>query len=428
MGQGAEEELDLTFPLENLASYDDEGKVQKSAWVLEEGEYELYLGRNVRDLQKIPFDFTLREAMVLEQLSEKCVPHQLSKRLRPDGSYEELETSEYPERILGLDPIPDLGNEYPSPSCPAIPSHHVYGPKAQQEEKITLSDVAVGKKTLDEFMETLTDEELISLTGGQVNTGVANTFGWGNLPAHGVPNVMTADGGAGFRVTPETGVKATAWPCATMLAATWDKNLTEEVGIALGLEVKENNCGVWLGPAINIHRSPLCGRNFEYYSEDPLIAGTLASAVVHGVQSQGIGVSVKHFCVNNKETNRKNSASRVSERALREIYLRAFERIVKKEAPMSLMSSYNLLNGTHTSENRDLLTGILREEWGFTGAVTTDWWTTGEHYKELLAGNDIKMAAGYPERVKEAENRGLITRSDIARNARRVLELILRLA
>ena len=149
---------------------------------------------------------------------------------------------------------------------------------------------------------------------------------------------------------------------------------------------------------------------------------------MRGLQSQGIGACVKHVCVNNKETNRKDSDSRVSERALREIYLRAFELIVRREKPWSVMSSYNLLNGTHTSENKELLTGILREDWGFDGAVTTDWWTSGEHYLELKAGNDIKMGAGYPERVKEAHEKGLITREEIAANARRVLELILKLA
>ena len=136
---------------------------------------------------------------------------------------------------------------------------------------------------------------------------------------------------------------------------------------------------------------------------------------------------MKHFCVNNKETNRRNSDSRVSERALREIYLKAFELIVKREHPWAIMSSYNLLNGVHTSENRELLTDILRGEWGFDGVVTTDWWTTGEHYLELKAGNDLKMGAGYPERVKEAFDKGLISREEIEANARRVLEFILRL-
>ena len=430
LGSGISQTIDMTFPLRCLASYDDEGRIQKSAWILEKGEYTFYAGDSIRDLTKVLYTWTLEEDRVLEQLTERCAPKKLSERMRPDGSMEKLKTGDYPERILSLAPIPDLANDFRLPDREAVPGGQAsWSVKREHHpERILFDEVADGKHTLEEFMEQLEVKELISLTGGQPNTGVANTYGWGNLEKWGVPNAMTADGGAGFRVEEQTGVTATAWPCATLLACTWDQDLLERIGRAAALEVKENNCCVWLAPAINIHRNPLCGRNFEYYSEDPLLAGLCAGAVVRGVQSQGIGACVKHFCVNNKETNRKESDSRVSERALREIYLRAFELIVKREHPWSIMSSYNLLNGTHTSENRDLLTGILREEWGFDGVVTTDWWTCGEHYLELKAGNDIKMGAGYPERVMEAYEKGLISREEIARNARRVLEFILKLA
>ena len=430
LGSGVSQTIDMTFPVSCLASYDDTGKVKKSAWVLEKGDYTFYAGDSIRDLTKVLYTWTLEEDLILEQLKQRCKPEKLSRRLLADGSFEALAAGEYPERVLGLEPIPDLMNDFPTPGREAVPAGQaVWSPKRDRHtERILFDDVADGKHSLDAFMEQLSVDELISLTGGQPNTGVANTYGWGNLEKWAVPNAMTADGGAGLRVEEKTGVTATAWPCATMLACTWDQDLLERIGRALALEVKENNCCVWLGPAINMHRSPLCGRNFEYYSEDPLLAGLCAGAVVRGLQSQGIGACVKHFCVNNKETNRKDSDSRVSERALREIYLRAFELIVKREKPWSVMSSYNLLNGTHTSENKELLTGILREEWGFDGAVTTDWWTSGEHYLELKAGNDIKMGAGYPERVKEAYEKGLITREEIAVNARRVLELILKLA
>ena len=192
-------------------------------------------------------------------------------------------------------------------------------------------------------------------------------------------------------------------------------------------EVKENNISIWLTPACNIHRSPLCGRNFEYYSEDPYLAGKTGAAMVRGIQSQHIGASVKHFAANNKETNRKDSDSRVSERALREIYLKQFEIIVKEAHPYTIMSSYNLINGIHASENKELLTGILRDEWGFDGMVTTDWWTFGEHYRETKAGNDIKMAAGYPERIKEAYEKGFITEGEIRLSARRILNMILKI-
>ncbi len=429
LGCGVSQTIDMTFPLRCLASYDDSGKVKKSAWVLEKGEYTFFAGDSIRDLTRVLYTWKLEEDLVLEQLTERCAPRKLGRRMRPDGTFESLETGEYPQRHTGLAPIPDLMNDFPTPGREALPQGQTsWSPKAEKHpERILLDDVADGKHTLEAFMDQLTVDELIALTGGQPNTGVANTFGWGNQEKWGIPNAMTADGGAGFRVEPQTGVKATAWPCATMLACTWDQDLLEKIGRAAAMEVKENNCCVWLAPAINIHRSPLCGRNFEYYSEDPLLAGLCAGAVVRGVQSQGIGACVKHFCVNNKETNRRGSDSRVSERALREIYLRAFELIVKREKPWSVMSSYNLLNGVHTSENRELLTGILRQDWGFDGVVTTDWWTCGEHYLELKAGNDIKMGAGHPERVKEAYEKGLITREEIAVNARRVLEFILRI-
>ena len=201
----------------------------------------------------------------------------------------------------------------------------------------------------------------------------------------------------------------------------------EQVGAAAAEEVKENNIGIWLTPAMNIHRSPLCGRNFEYYSEDPLVAGKMGAAMVRGMQSRHIAASAKHFACNNKESNRKDSDSRVSERALREIYLKGFEIVVKESRPWTIMSSYNKINGQRASENRELLTGILREEWGFQGIVTTDWWTRGEHYKETKAGNDVKMGCGYPERVLEAYEKGLITEEEISICAKRVLEMMLKL-
>ena len=249
----------------------------------------------------------------------------------------------------------------------------------------------------------------------------------GNLPEYGVPTVTTADGPAGLRLSPDCGVCTTAWPCATLLAATWDRELVEKVGAAAAGEVKENNIAVWLAPAVNLHRSPFCGRNFEYWSEDPLLTGKLAGAMVRGIQSQHVAATVKHFACNNKETNRKHSDSRVSQRALRELYMRAFEIIVREAQPWAIMSSYNIINGQRASESKELLTDILREEWGYTGLVMTDWWNRAEHYKEILAGNDLKMANGYPERIQAAMELGLVTRSDLEACARRVLELILKI-
>ena len=287
--------------------------------------------------------------------------------------------------------------------------------------------MAEGKLSLDGFISQMDDEELIHLLGGQPNTSVSNTFGMGNLPEYGVPDITTADGPAGLRIGPDVGVCTTAWPCATLLAASWDENVVYEVGKAAAEEVKENNIAAWLAPAVNIHRSPLCGRNFEYYSEDPLLTGKLAGSMVRGIQSQHIAATVKHFACNNKEINRKNSDSRVSQRAMRELYLRAFEIIVHEAEPWAIMSSYNIINGRRASESRELLTDILRGDWGYTGMVMSDWWTRGEHYKELLAGNDLKMGTGYPERVQKAMELGAVKRGDLEVCAKRILELILKI-
>jgi len=290
-----------------------------------------------------------------------------------------------------------------------------------------LMDVVKGEITLDQFVDQLSDEDLIHLLGGQPNLSVANTYGFGNLPEYGVPNIMTADGPAGVRIEPNTGVRTTAFPCGTLLASTWNVELVQAVGAAGGAELKENNLAVWLTPAVNIHRNPYCGRNFEYYSEDPILVGQIGAAMIRGIQSNGVAACVKHFACNNKETNRKHSDSRLSERALREIYLKGFEWIVKLSQPWSLMSSYNIINGRRASQSRELLTDILRGEWGFEGVVTTDWWTRGEQYKEILAGNDIKMGNGFPERVKMAMDKGLLERADLVICAKRVLELILKI-
>jgi beta-glucosidase len=290
-----------------------------------------------------------------------------------------------------------------------------------------LSEVAEGKLTLEAFIAQLSDEDLAWLLGGQPNVGIANTFGYGNLPLFGVPNAMSADGPAGLRILPEVGVATTAFPCACLLACTWDPEVTEAVGRAAGEEVKENSIGAWLAPAINIHRNPLCGRNFEYYSEDPLLTGHLAGALVRGVQSNGVAATAKHLALNNKETNRKQSDSRASERAIREIYLKAFEIIVKDYDVWSIMTSYNIINGHRASENADMLNGILRQEWGYEGMVTTDWWTDGEHYKECAAGNDVKMGCGYPERLLEALKIGALSRREMELAAKHILGMILKL-
>lgn len=424
---GESQIMTLTWSINDMASYDDLGKIQKSAYVLEAGSYDIYVGTSVRDVQKADYSYILDEDIITEQLSAKLVPTSLAKRMLSDGSFEELPQSEPVDTDASV-----VGNIDPSltegvaPGQRAIP-YFRFADGMVKNGKYDIMDVVERQISLDEFISELSVDDLIHLLGGQPNTGAANTFGIGNMPEYGIPSVMTADGPAGVRINPEVGVCTTAFPCSTLLACTWNPDIVEAVGHAGGKELKENNLGLWLTPAINIHRSPLCGRNFEYYSEDPFVTGKLAGAMVRGIQSNNVGATLKHFALNNKETNRKNSDSRVSERAAREIYLKAFEMIIKAENPWAVMSSYNIINGYRASENKDLLTGILRDEWGYTGMVTTDWWTCGEHYKETKAGNDLKMGNGYPKRVKEAYEKGAISRDEIEICVKRILNFILKL-
>lgn len=419
--------MTLCWKIADMASYDDCGKVCKSAYVLEQGEYKFYIGTSVRDAVENATAYTVVKDTVTQQLTSRLAPTSLTKRMLADGTYEELETTEPVDTDANeLEKMTTEEMEAFAPKTEERARWRLWGDKTPDKQHHFLIEVAEGKITLEEFMAQLSDEQLTELLGGQPNTGVANTFGFGNLPDYGVPNIMTADGPAGLRINPECGVCTTAWPCSTLIACTWNPEAAQKVGAAGGAEVKENNIAVWLTPAVNIHRSPLCGRNFEYYSEDPYLAGKMASAMVKGIQSNHVGATVKHFALNNKETNRKNSDSRASERAIREIYLKAFEIIVKEANPWAIMSSYNIVNGRRTSENHELLTDVLRGEWGFEGAVTTDWWTNGEHYKEVAAGNDIKMATGFPERLMEAVHKGIITRAELETCAKRVLNLILK--
>lgn len=423
---GESQILMLCVEIKAMASFDDLGKIQKAAYVLEKGSYRFAVGNSVEDVQWLDWTIEAAEDIVIEQLTSKCAPTSLKERMLSDGSYEQLPQS--PCHDMNECVIPKMIPATEEALVPMVRPRGRYMLMHPYAEGVKpFEEVAEKRMTLDEFMVQLSDADLISLLGGQPNLGVADTHGFGNLPEYGVPNIMTADGPAGLRLHEDRGVYTTAWPCSTMMACTWNVELAEQVGRAGAEEVKENNLSVWLTPAVNIHRNPLCGRNFEYYSEDPYLTGKIGAAVVRGIQSMHIGAAVKHFACNNKETNRKNSDSRVSERALREIYLKGFEMIVKESDPWVIMSSYNVINGHRASENRELLEDILRGEWGFGGMVTSDWWTRGEHYKEILAGNDVKMACGFPERVEEAMKLGVIERKDLERCARRVLELILKM-
>lgn len=425
LGPGEEQEVIVRFAIDSMASYDDLGKVNKSAWLLEQGEYKFFIGTSVRDTVQAETSLLLDADKIVEQLTPRMVPSSLIRRMLSDGSYEELPTTA--PNDPNEDALPRMEESDTQLLLPSGWAIHGFRPDAERPQQRQLIEVAEGKITLDEFVSGMSDEDLAHLLGGQPNTGLANTFGYGNNVLLGIPNIMTADGPAGIRFREETGVTTTAFPCSTLLACTWDSEVVEKVGEIGGLEAKENNIGAWLTPGVCIHRSPLCGRNFEYYSEDPLLTGKQAAAMVRGIQHNHIAATPKHFALNNKESNRKDSDSRASERAIREIYIKQFEIIVKEAHPWSIMSSYNIINGYRASENKDMLTGILRDEWGFDGMVTTDWWTYGEHYKEVMAGNDMKMAAGYPDRLLDAKEKGVLTREAMETAAKNILTLIMRI-
>lgn len=413
---GESQSLRIAIAPYTFASYDDVGAVSRSAWVLEKGDYTFFVGSSVRDGQVLPFTYTVEADRVLEQVTARCQPRQLNWRLKADGSQCAAEN---------IEPLPKPSVDAELPQ--GQPVEMKFHAQDWQQAEHTLDDVANGKITLDEFMETLSIEQMVYLLGGQPNRGVANTCGIGGLNSHGIPCAMTADGPAGLRINKECGVNTTAFPCATLLACSWNEEIVGQVGVAAALEVKENGIGSWLAPAMNIHRNPLCGRNFEYYAEDPLVAGRMATAMVKGVESQGVATSIKHFACNNKEVNRQDSDSRLSERALREIYLKGFEIAVKEAQPITLMTSYNIINGIRASENYDLLTGILRQEWGYKGLVTTDWWAHSMQYREIAAGNDIKMPKGTPEHTLQMVKEGKLDAACVRASTRRLLEALLRL-
>ncbi len=401
---GESQSIAMRFAVEDMASFDDLGKLKKSAYVLEQGIYRFFVGTSVANCTELSYGYPVEEPFrITRQLKSHCAPQKLPERMLADGTMEKLPCEEYT--------VP-----YP-----------VHTPNTAKAPEQPVMFEQVGETvTVDEFMAQFTDEELIHFVCANENLGVCflNTFG--GLKRLGVPAFSPADGPAGIRMLPEYGITTTAFPCATLLACTWDPELVSQVGAAAAKELKENNLSVWLTPAMNIHRSPHCGRNFEYYSEDPLVAGKIAAALVRGIQSQKVGASVKHLACNNKEINRHVSDSRVSERALREIYLRGFEICIKEADPWTVMTSYNLLNGLHTSESTDLLDGILRGEWNYQGMVTTDWGIKNNPVHEVKAGNDVKMHIGYPEELRSAMHSGELTRADLEACVRRMLKTFLR--
>ena len=314
---------------------------------------------------------------------------------------------------------------------------------------MTLSALAqpqLRQDNIDEILKAMTLQEKATLLVGGARAAVVNGVTSGvaaQVPGAagntrpidrlGIPGTVLADGPAGLRINPtREGASqtfyCTGFPVGTLLASSWDLDLVETVTKAMGQEVHEYGVDVLLAPGMNIHRNPLCGRNFEYFSEDPLLSGKMASAYVKGIQSNDVGVSVKHYAVNNQETNRNEDNARVSERALREIYLKNFEIAVKEAAPWTVMSSYNQLNGEYTQQKKDLLTTILRDEWGYKGIVMTDWGSKAGTVKSAWAGNDLMEPGNQTEidRIVAGVQDGSLSIEDVDRNVRRMLEYVVK--
>ncbi|MBQ9974037.1 MAG: glycoside hydrolase family 3 protein [Oscillospiraceae bacterium] len=365
--------LKLHFDIRDFASFDDLGKVAPTAFVLEKGQYLVHVGANVRDTQSV-FSFMLDEDMVCRKCRPYMAPRALEERLCAAGTMEKLPKAEKIEHK-------PLGYRLKTKGKP---------------EQFPLID-AYKQDRLDEFMASLTDGELAELLYGRPIMNPSNTNGIGMAPKYEredvklVPLVPTADGPMGLRIREGRGVLPTFFPGESAMAQTWNLPLIRRSAVCIAREAKENNIGIWLAPAMNIQRNPMCGRNFEYYSEDPLASGLCATAAVKGAQSEKIAATIKHFCCNNRENDRRLADSRVSQRALREIYLRGFEIAVKKAHPWALMTSYNPVNGEQMSKNWEALNGILRTEWNYQGVVMTDWRTLANIDEELHAGGDVKM-------------------------------------
>lgn len=439
------EELCFKFNLRDLSCYDE----QNNQFILDEGRYGIYIGKNVNDVTPCAV-IIINHSKVIETVKPVCNKN--------------LDFMDMKSNLKSVRFSKDL------------PRFEVDSDKIMFNIKAELSDAKKNDAKIDSIINRLTVDEKIKLVvgGGYKIKSFNNVMGAAGttntkLLKKGIPNIVLADGPAGLNVnqsvvvmkdgTPrypdglpedwkwgwlkkfEPLVKAkpgkgrpvyqfmTAWPNATLQAQTWDTELLEEIGEAVGKEMLEIGVSVWLAPGLNIHRNPLCGRNFEYYSEDPLISGKMAAAITKGVQKcGGVGVTIKHFCCNNQEENRTGVSENVSQRALREIYLRGFRIVVTESNPWTIMTSYNKVNDVYTPNSYDLCTEVLRNEWGFDGVVMSDWNSTDQcsHSKAIMVGNDMIMPGNkwVAKAVKQDYDNGKLPESTLNTSIKRILNMI----
>jgi len=443
---GESQQLTVSFPVHSMASYDDAGVTgNPSAYVLEEGTYRFYVGTSVKHVEEVGIEgqsgYVVETLQVVEQLQEAMAPTEDFTRMKPgarkeDGSYE-LIFAEVPKRKVSM----------------AERIEHNLPQTLEQtgNQGYKLRDVHEGKVSMEAFIAQLNDQDLAVIVRGEgmssplVTPGTASAFGGvsDSLIDYGIPVACTADGPSGIRM--DSGQQATQVAIGTLLAATWNTELVEELYVMEGRELLSYNIDALLGPGLNIRRSPLNGRNFEYFSEDPLISGVFAAACTRGIMKGGSNATLKHFACNNQEKHRSKVDAIVSERALREIYLKGFEIAVKQGGANSIMTSYNPINGHWAASNYDMNTTILRGEWGFQGIVMTDWWAIMNDVVEggtadrkftnwmVRAQNDLYMVVmnygaeinAWDDNTIESLDNGTLTRGELQRSAINICQFIM---
>ena len=437
---GGNEQIEITAPVSNFASYDDDGRTGLgTGFILDAGHYSFYIGGDVTtDAEAGSFD--LDAPVLVEKLDNAMGPMKAFKRMTA------VPSSTGNGFVKEYEDVPLMTESFLDSRFSRVPAEI-----AQTGDRgIKLSDVKQGKNTLDEFTAQLADEDLCLIIRGEgmgsfkATIGTAAAFGGisKELKELGIPTLCCSDGPSGMRI--DSGKKAFSLPNGTCLASTFNTAIVEELYTYLGIEMVSNKIDSLLGPGINIHRHPLNGRNFEYFSEDPVLTGLMACAQIRAFEKNGVTPTIKHLCGNNRETKRRESNSVISERALREIYLRPYEIAVKEGNARSIMTSYNRVNGIYSANNYDMNTIVLREQWGYTGIVMSDWWAfigvTGgdtaehsltDHSVMARSQNDVYMVCSNVERkfLDEADtykeltegDGSRITRAELQRNAENIL-------